>query len=88
MVVLTENVNVGEIRNTGTELTVNVKVFDSRALSWTVGANISNDNNRVVHLDPGFNPNKLLGIVAGYPLFSDWARPIVAVCRPSTITVS
>ena len=70
-------VNVGEVRNTGTEMTLNLTPIQRRDLSWTVGANLSNDNNRVVKLAPGFVPNERLGIVAGYPLFSDWVRPIV-----------
>ena len=70
-------VNIGVVRNTGTELTANTVLVESRAVSWQIGGNLSNDNNRVVRLAPGFAPNKLLGIVPGYPLFSQWAKPIV-----------
>lgn len=72
--------NIGVVRNTGTELTVNTQVFESRALSWTVGGNLSNDNNVVVRLNPG-QPTILVGntrVEAGYPLFGEWALPIVA----------
>ena len=78
--------NIGVIRNTGTEVTVNAFVFQSRALSWNVGANLSNDNNLVVRLNPGQAPFCLDGsftqsggecIKPGYPLFGAWAVPIV-----------
>lgn len=71
-------VNIGEVRNTGRELTVNIQPIESRMVSWTVGANLSNDNNLVVRLAPSFLPNKNLGIVAGYPLFGIWEKPIVS----------
>ena len=91
-------VNIGEVRNTGTELTMNAQLFESRAFAWTVGGNISNDNNRVLHLEPG-QSTIFLGngerIEAGYPLFSQFVRPIVAfadanhdgIVEPSEIRV-
>jgi TonB-dependent SusC/RagA subfamily outer membrane receptor len=75
---LSQFVNVGTVRNTGGEVTLNAQVFQSRALSWSLGGNYSGDKNRVVRLAPGFIPNRSLGIVAGYPLFGLWAQPIVA----------
>ena len=78
--------NIGVIRNTGTELTVNAFVLESRALSWNVGANLSNNNSLLVRLNPGQQPFCMSGtltqggscLVAGYPLFSEWAQPIVS----------
>jgi len=78
--------NIGVIRNTGTELTVNAFLLQSRAVSWNVGANLSNDNNLVVSLNRG-QPPLCFGagvpcqgtrIVAGYPLFGEWATPVVS----------
>ena len=73
--------NIGEVRNTGHELTLTAQVFQSRALGWTVGGNISNDNNVVVHLNNG-QPVLDLGngtrVAVGYPLDGRWALPIVA----------
>jgi TonB-dependent SusC/RagA subfamily outer membrane receptor len=73
-------VNIGEIRNTGTAVTLNVLVLESRAVSWTVGANMSNDNNVVVRLNPGQSTitNGGQRIQAGYPLWGTWAIPIVS----------
>jgi TonB-dependent SusC/RagA subfamily outer membrane receptor len=76
--------NIGVIRNTGTELTANAIVLQSRAVSWTVGANLSNDNNLVVRLNPGQAPIVLARgsggiqerVTPGYPLFGEWALPI------------
>ena len=77
--------NIGEIRNTGTELTINTFLLQSRAVSWNVGASFSNTNNLVVHLNPGQGPIVLpydgLGlqtrVTPGYPVFGMWARPIL-----------
>jgi hypothetical protein len=80
--------NIGVIRNTGTELTMNAMVFESRALSWNVGANLSNNNSLVVSLNKGQQPFCFSGslrvtggsscVVPGYPLFSDFAIPIAS----------
>jgi hypothetical protein len=78
--------NIGEIRNTGTEMSANARVFESRALSWNVGVNLSNDNSLVVRLNEGQQPFCFTGtlqnggscVVAGYPLFSDFAKPIAS----------
>ena len=70
--------NIGEVRNTGTELTVNAMVLESRALSWNMGVNLSNINNLLVHLNPRETPDTALGIVPGYPLFGQWVRPVLS----------
>ena len=80
--------NIGVIRNTGTELTLNTVLVESRALSWNVGVNLSNDNNVVVRLNPGQQPlcygisstGGCIGtrVVAGYPIFGEWSRPIAS----------
>ena len=79
--------NIGEVRNTGTELTVTAQVLETRAIGWTVGANFSNDNNLVVRLNKGQNPIVLQSDVgqtgyetrveAGYPLFGVFTHPIL-----------
>jgi hypothetical protein len=76
--------NIGVIRNTGTELAANARVFESRGLSWNVGVNLSNTNSLVVSLNKGQQAFCLTGnlqnggscVVPGYPLFSDFAQPI------------
>ena len=78
--------NVGEVRNTGTELTVDVQVMESHALAWHVGTKLSKNNNMLVHLNAGQSPFCADGtpgqggvgcIAAGYPLFGTWERPIL-----------
>ena len=73
--------NIGEVRNTGRELSMNAQLFESRTLGWTVGGNLSNVNNVVVHLNNGLSQIDLGSnefIKPGYPLFSQWAYPIVS----------
>jgi hypothetical protein len=73
-------VNIGEIRNTGTEFTFSAQPLQSRALGWTVSGKVSNDNNVVVRLNPG-RSTIVSGngrIQAGYPLWGIWATPIAS----------
>ena len=85
--------NVGEIRNTGTELTLDATVLERRALSWHVGATLSRNTSLVVHLNPGMQPlcygtsdglaqnnHACNGTMLrpGYPLNGEWAQPIAS----------
>jgi len=87
------NFNIGEVRNTGMELSLDAQVLQNRSFSWRVGGNISNDNNVLVRLNSGaqfflgFTDEQLSGRgltsivnrnVTGYPLFGQWALPIVS----------
>ena len=72
--------NVGVVRNTGTEVTMNATLLQNRMVTWTVNANVSNNNNLVVRLNPGVStiilPNNER-IEAGYPLFAQFVTPIL-----------
>ena len=72
--------NIGVVRNTGTELTFTTQLLESRAASWTVGGNLSNNRNIVVRLNPG-QPTISVGntrVQAGYPLWGTWALPVAS----------
>jgi hypothetical protein len=73
--------NIGTVRNTGTELSVITQLLDRRAASWNLAVDYSHGDNRLVRLNAGplnLENNPSLGIVEGYPLFSQWAIPIVS----------
>jgi hypothetical protein len=77
--------NIGVIRNTGVEVTVSATPVQSRALGWTVGANFSKNDNVVERLNKGQLPIILnfgspvqSRVQAGYPLFGEFVRPILA----------
>jgi TonB-dependent SusC/RagA subfamily outer membrane receptor len=74
-------VNIGVVRNTGTEVSVTARPLDSRVLSWSVSAQWSHNTNKLVRINAGFSPiinvGNGTGIVPGYPLFGRWALPIV-----------
>jgi TonB-dependent SusC/RagA subfamily outer membrane receptor len=74
--------NIGVVRNTGHELTLTTQLLQTRAVGWTVGGNFSANRNRVVRLNPGQSAlssgNGTQRVVAGYPLWGTWARPITA----------
>lgn len=71
--------NIGVIRNTGLELTLQIEPVRTDLVEWSMGFSFSSDRNRVVSLAPGvsaFNTGDGR-VAAGYPLFGRWARPIV-----------
>ncbi|HXC25794.1 MAG TPA: TonB-dependent receptor plug domain-containing protein [Gemmatimonadaceae bacterium] len=96
--------NIGVIRNTGTELTINAFLLQSQAVSWNVGANLSSNNSLVISLNPGQppicfgagDPCQGTQIIAGYPLFGEWAKSIVSfadanhdgIIEPSEVRLS
>ncbi len=74
--------NVGTVENTGMELTMNATVLQQRSLFWHVDIGMSTSNNKLVKL----GRDSLLGgssggvrtqFVEGYPLFGQWALPVV-----------
>ncbi len=74
----TQLINLGNIRNTGLELTVGVTPVQSSLLTWRTSVTYSRNSNTLTKLGDDVLPNKLAGIVEGYPLYSRWARPILA----------
>ncbi|MBX6332136.1 MAG: TonB-dependent receptor, partial [Gemmatimonadaceae bacterium] len=71
--------NVGSIRNTGLELGVTAQLIRGDALSWSANVNLSQNHNLVTELGAGvlpFGPD-VARVVAGYPLFGRWAKPIL-----------
>jgi TonB-linked SusC/RagA family outer membrane protein len=80
--------NIGVVRNTGTELSLNAQVFERSEFSWNIGLNVSQNANVVVRLNAGQEPITLVNslgetgaftrILPGYPLWGRWARPILS----------
>ena len=71
--------NIGVIRNTGFELSVSTQLVRSDPFAWSASVNLSRNHNLVTALGAGvtpFGPNDAR-VVAGYPLFGRWARPIL-----------
>lgn len=50
------NVNIGEVQNTGAELTASVTPIVGAMVNWTVSGNFSYNNNKIVRLDPQSTP--------------------------------
>ncbi len=72
--------NIGEIRNTGVEASLITQLLRTDPVSWNVAVNLSRNYNVVVRLGPGVQPfgTDDARVQAGYPVFSRWARPILA----------
>ena len=81
--------NIGDVRNTGTEVALTVIPIQQRMFTWNVNANLTQEKNLVVRLNPGQKPICLSQpsiitadcssrVTPGYPLASTWARPIVS----------
>jgi hypothetical protein len=81
--------NVGDVLNTGYEIGATVRVIDSDAFGYSVNANLSKSENRLVKLAPGTASFASVGggndiysanqskVAVGYPLFGRWAYPIL-----------
>jgi hypothetical protein len=80
--------NIGEIRNTSIEMTTSMTPLETPTVSWTVGGNLTHNENKVLRLDPtsaafdassysGSSPVANTRVVVGYPLFGRWGRPIL-----------
>jgi hypothetical protein len=71
--------NIGTIRNTGLELTLATEFVHTDLLTWRTDLTVGRNQNRVVTLNGGTTVD--LGnnqrVVAGYPLFGFWAKPIL-----------
>lgn len=71
--------NIGVIRNTGLELSLSTQLLRSDPVTWSTTMSLSQNHNEVLRLAPGvlpFGPADQR-VVAGYPLFGRWARPIL-----------
>ena len=73
--------NVGVIRNTGVELQLTAEPVQTDLVSLGGNLLISRNRNLVVSLargvTPFFNPSGDGRVIAGYPLYGRWARPII-----------
>ncbi len=72
--------NIGVVRNTGLELTLGTHLVHTALLDWSADVGVARNHNVVVSLGPGVTPLQLGAsqrVVAGYPLFGYWARPIL-----------
>jgi len=76
--------NVGALRNTGLEFTVDAQLLRSAPVTWGTHLSVSQNRNMVVKLGPGVDPfyTSMTGssgtrVAPGYPLFGRWSRPIL-----------
>jgi TonB-linked SusC/RagA family outer membrane protein len=93
--------NIGEIRNTGLEATLDATPIQTRPLNWTLSLNAAWQANDLVHLAPGIPPQLLHGYAGntrqepGYPVYGFWAPHVTyadnnhdGILLPSEVTVS
>ncbi len=74
--------NIGRVKNTGFEGSVNARVIDARAFSWDVNANVTRMRNVLTKFTGGKETIQASGFsrqrfVEGYPLYGRWARQIL-----------
>jgi TonB-linked SusC/RagA family outer membrane protein len=72
--------NIGEIRNTGYELTLGTQIVRSDLVTWGAQLQLSHNKNVVVSLGQGVQPFWASGdarVAAGYPIDGRWGRPVV-----------
>ncbi len=74
----TQYVNIGDILNTGYELTANAQVIETSLLRWNVGMLLSHRMNKLTRAEDGISEG-LNGtrLIAGYPIFGFWSVPLL-----------
>jgi TonB-linked SusC/RagA family outer membrane protein len=93
----TQTINIGEITNSGLEVSITAVPIQSDAVNWTVTINGSTNHNKLVHLEPGLQP-LVYGpqeITPGYPLYGFWGTTYTygdlnhdGIIEPNEVTVS
>ncbi len=77
------NANIGVVRNTGGDMTLNAQLIESQSVGWQMGFSVSQNDNLVTRLNAGQTSVMVVGVgvstrvTPGYPLFGRWANPIV-----------
>ncbi len=77
---LSQYVNIGEIQNTGLELSLSTTILETSSLRWQVNTSISKYNNKLTKLnseDAYIDLGEGSRYMAGYPLNGRWERPIL-----------
>ncbi|MBX6331627.1 MAG: SusC/RagA family TonB-linked outer membrane protein [Gemmatimonadaceae bacterium] len=75
--------NVGEVRNTGLEVTASAQLVRTDPVTWSTQLSVSQNRNLVVSLGPGVEPFPAVGgdagtrVAAGYPLFGRWGKLLI-----------
>jgi TonB-linked SusC/RagA family outer membrane protein len=73
-------VNIGEVSDRGAEVGLGFEPLRSPAITWRVNVTFSTNANKLLRLATGQLPIDLgdgRRIVPGYPLFGQWAKPVV-----------
>ncbi len=81
--------NIGHVRNTGAEFSLNARVLDLPMIGWMIDVSVSKYTNTLVKL---FGEKSVIDLgngtrlVEGYPLFGRWSRPISGLSDPQNGT--
>ncbi len=72
--------NLGNVKNTGREISLAVRAVDRDMLSWNISMGYSSSNDKLIKLGAHTERLGRLGerYVEGYPLTGLWARPLVS----------
>lgn len=78
--------NIGQVRNTGVELTVDATPLQSAAVAWSVHSSLSMNRTTLLTLNGSQSAVDMgngIRLVPGYPLNGRWDRPIVGYTIPT-----
>ncbi len=76
--------NLGKVQNTGFEASTSLRLLDTRAITWNLGAALSHTGNKVLslgqytELPSGGGDRQQQRVAVGYPLFGVWAPRLLA----------
>ena len=73
--------NIGEVRNTGAEISATVGIIQTRSTTWDITVNGSVNHNTLLSLSPGVTAEPPLYASyqqrVGYPLYGLWGYPLI-----------
>ncbi len=81
--------NIGHVRNTGVELSLNAMILDLPNIGWVLDVSLSKYTNKLTKLfgdQGGIDLGNGTRLVEGYPLFGRWSRPISGWSDPKNGT--
>ncbi len=82
---LDQYANIGQVRNSGTEITLSATIIENPLVRWAVMTTLSKYNNKLLSLnteDAYIDLGRGARFVPGYPITGRWVRPILGYTTP------
>jgi hypothetical protein len=77
--------NIGKVKNTSAEFSINALLLETREISWSLTASLTKTSNTLLTLNdtqPYIDLGNGTRLAPGYPMDSRWSRPILGYSDP------